>query len=447
MSNRTSGQLPEDRVERAAEALRQSPVPAGPSEALLAKTIARVGAGEIQVSQAKGWWNMRVVRRSAMAAGVVLVVTAGMVMLLLGRGAPVAFADVVAQARAAKAVRCVASTEVTPPPVGTVGGGAALAPQTARCELLMVDPGWMVTTTGGVTYISNELERRALVLTVAEKRAMLVDSGSPQARANRELNFLEQLRQMPANGGRPLGEKVINGIATKGFSVQGQGSSLEVWVDEKTERPIAATMLVRQGFMPEMKVTFSDFDWEPAYDATLLSLTPPKDYVVTQVDMAAPTTEEDVVNMLRQFSQFQNGMLPDHLTVVEMSKGVAGMLVGRLHTARGNAAENEALNQELGAITQKVGRGWAFMSDSEKGTKWHYAGKGIKLGEPGKPILWYQPRGSVYYRVFDADLSIRNVPLDQAALPEGEAIQPAALPGNPAPAITVRETPATQPAK
>jgi hypothetical protein len=41
--------------------------------------------------------------------------------------------------------------------------------------------------------------------------------------------------------------------------------------------------------------------------------------------------------------------------------------------------------------------------------KWHYAGEGVKLGDAGKAIFWYRPKGSDTYRVIYADLSVKDV--------------------------------------
>jgi len=48
--------------------------------------------------------------------------------------------------------------------------------------------------------------------------------------------------------------------------------------------------------------------------------------------------------------------------------------------------------------------------------KWHYAGKGIKLGDADKAIFWYQPKGSQTYRVIYGDLHVEDVA--QENLPE-----------------------------
>ncbi len=53
-----------------------------------------------------------------------------------------------------------------------------------------------------------------------------------------------------------------------------------------------------------------------------------------------------------------------------------------------------------------LARGWAYITDPQNGTDWHWAGKDVPLGEKDRPILWYKPNGKSTYTTFNADLSI-----------------------------------------
>jgi hypothetical protein len=50
-----------------------------------------------------------------------------------------------------------------------------------------------------------------------------------------------------------------------------------------------------------------------------------------------------------------------------------------------------------------------FLQKFEFGGKWSYAGKGVKLGEADKVILWYQPEGSNTYRAIYGDLKAADI--------------------------------------
>ena len=50
-----------------------------------------------------------------------------------------------------------------------------------------------------------------------------------------------------------------------------------------------------------------------------------------------------------------------------------------------------------------------FAAKFEFGGEWHYAGKGVKLGDADKAIFWYRPEGSGTYRVIYGDLKAADV--------------------------------------
>ena len=50
--------------------------------------------------------------------------------------------------------------------------------------------------------------------------------------------------------------------------------------------------------------------------------------------------------------------------------------------------------------------------------KAHYAGGGVKLGTPNRPVFWYKPTGGKRFRVIYADLHVAEMSADQIkALP------------------------------
>ena len=54
-------------------------------------------------------------------------------------------------------------------------------------------------------------------------------------------------------------------------------------------------------------------------------------------------------------------------------------------------------------------RGLMFVMMMKPESDWHYAGKGVKLGEANKAVFWYKPEGSDTYKVIYGDLSVKEV--------------------------------------
>ena len=54
-------------------------------------------------------------------------------------------------------------------------------------------------------------------------------------------------------------------------------------------------------------------------------------------------------------------------------------------------------------------RGLMFVMMMKPESDWHYAGKGVKLGDADTAIFWYKPEGSQMYEVIYGDLSIKKL--------------------------------------
>ena len=70
---------------------------------------------------------------------------------------------------------------------------------------------------------------------------------------------------------------------------------------------------------------------------------------------------------------------------------------------------------ELTYLAISFSKGIMFLQPYEMGMAgdWRYLGSGVRLGEADKPVFWYRPDDSQYYRVIYGDLSVEDVsPLD-----------------------------------
>ena len=102
---------------------------------------------------------------------------------------------------------------------------------------------------------------------------------------------------------------------------------------------------------------------------------------------------------------------------------------------RKTAKDREAASQNFMEAQRRVGRGLDFANQLPPATDSHYAGKGVKLGTPDKPIFWYRPKDAKKYRVIYADLTVReadaapNVPNGAAGAGGGQPEEIVALGG------------------
>jgi outer membrane lipoprotein-sorting protein len=106
----------------------------------------------------------------------------------------------------------------------------------------------------------------------------------------------------------------------------------------------------------------------------------------------------------------------------ELAGGKEKLSEEEIHKAAQDAAKKnaEAGMKEFMKVQVPLQRGLIFVSTFPSEADYHYAGKGVSLGAAEKPIFWYRPKDAKQGRVIYADLSVKDVPLDQLP-PDPEA--------------------------
>lgn len=407
----------DDVVDRAAAALRDMAVPPGPPEDLVLMTVAVLeqqarrpvapaSAAPIVPRHPTVLRLPRSLLRLAVAAMFVLAV--GGALLWTAQRGGVAFADVLRNVRAVQYVRFVMVAEAHLPDART---------QTTRAHVILSDGGVMrqdQISAGGEPTVSivNLREKQALTLLPNRKQAVQVTMKDLPP-GNEQVNILDQLRGVDEKNARAVGRMQVDGRYAQGFEVARRDTTMTLWADEQTRLPVRIELRARGGMTMDLAITMSDFDWSPKVDPALLTLTPPPDYEVvsTTMDMSEPT-ERDLIEALRQCAQMNEGRFPTGFglqTVYELGLKVAGRSVVRI--AEGDLKFQTEIMQKMLPIV----RGFMFVNEAN-GEDYHYAGDGVQLGEPGRIIFWYRPRGSASLRVIDASLNVAELPAAQQPL-------------------------------
>ena len=173
-------------------------------------------------------------------------------------------------------------------------------------------------------------------------------------------------------------------------------------------------------------MTLSDFAWNEQIDPALFNLTPPKDYDVQTMKMdMSPPTEKDVINGLRAYAQLNDGQFPDTLTQDALADLVKRLSQKQQPTT---APMDKALQTKLRDAMFAFSRACMFSADPANGTDWHYAARGVKLGETDRPVFWYRPKDATSYHVIYADLSVHEVSADRLPRIPSVELHPAAAP-------------------
>jgi hypothetical protein len=242
---------------------------------------------------------------------------------------------------------------------------------------------------------------RILTLEDKEKKATYINlKDLPQMP-----NYMDQLRGLikmlqenPHFVVDELGEQLVNGQMLYGFRAKHPQVEIVIWVDPATALPVR---IEQQG--GQMKVICKNMRFDVPMDESLFSMDAPEGYKVEQQELnLLGSTEEDFIEGLRmQAEVVGDGRFPDDVSVEHYIK---------MAPTIGEKFDKLPIpDDEKTALGMKLSKGLMFIRFFQGQGKWHYAGKGVKLGDANTAIFWYRPKDSQTWRVIYGDLSVEDV--------------------------------------
>ena len=226
-------------------------------------------------------------------------------------------------------------------------------------------------------------------------------------------NVVSRVKDNPDADIQDLGEKEINGQKAVGFYVKSFHDGLTIWANKKTSLPIRIEFA--EG---KTSTVIKNIEFDVPLEESLVSMEVPAGYTLKdnfihinkdtapdnlpEEQLVSNATEEDLVESLRIWAEIiLDGAFPDAIGTDHFIKQAAP-LGYKMASLRLPVSEGEQL-------FFKFQKGMIFLQKFEFGVKWGYAGKGVKLGDADKIILWYQPQGSNTYRAIYGDLRVAEV--------------------------------------
>jgi len=327
--------------------------------------------------------------RYASAAAIVIAVLAGLYVIGGPFGASVTFAQAIQPILDARTLifDVIIGDEETSPVMHETVVGSRIRRTTSNLE--------------NMTLVIDLDSAKMLVLDESGKTATYADiKGSLRDRTQNyvvflrnAVNGLEHASQIEA-----LGEQEVEGRTAVGFTARGSNEQVTVWADPQTAHPIRIELQAGR-----LSAVFKNFDFDTPVPDALVSMDVPAGYTLqeTKIDLTG-ATEDDFIDGLRTWAEvLRDGSFPDTVGTQSAMKQVPalGMKLG-----------SQGLSQEEATKrAMAFARGMLFLQQLEVKGKWHYAGKGVKLGDTEKVIFWYQPKGSKTYRVVYGDLTVKDV--------------------------------------
>jgi hypothetical protein len=161
------------------------------------------------------------------------------------------------------------------------------------------------------------------------------------------------------------------------------------------------------------------FDYSEQKDAKFFDPDTFKNEVRKQSSPTKAFDMQEVVDVFRRWTVLSGGVFPSSLGIeaikdIDPNVDASFIQTGNLHFEtpkatldRDNPLSQEETNKYLNSVMYvlfgKVQEAMAEVSD------WHYAGKGVKIGDAETPIFWCRPQGSKTYRTIYGDLSVKDV--------------------------------------
>ncbi len=190
-----------------------------------------------------------------------------------------------------------------------------------------------------------------------------------------------------------LGEKTADGRTIVGRSVEGgKVARAEFWTDKETGAPFSIEL---KPLNKPAKLTLSNCEFNIKLNEALFSLTPPDGYTVIEGSRIPPhESEADFVEALREVCRVRGGDFPSSITGNGYSETMS-----EYSASQGGSPSQAQMRKAF-----ETQQGLKFTNHVSNA---FYAGKGAKLGQSDRPILWYQQEDG--YRVIFADLSTKTV--------------------------------------
>ncbi len=278
-----------------------------------------------------------------------------------------------------------------------------------RFQSYYLAPGKMRSEMTGVVSIADLKTGKTVNLLPEQKTALVITVKNVPSEPGRPRfdDFFEELRDLLSKrrdtldeGVKQLGEKEIDGRRAIGFRCESPVATVILWGDPATGLPLLVES-VSTG-IPHIEVKLSRFFFNGHLEPALFDTTPPADYIVREFDLDfSKPTETALIDGLRMSADLNDGVFADNLD----SANDYALLLKSPKNAIGDKQDKL---RDMAPELMTIGRGMTFAAELPESADAHYAGKGVKHGEPNRPIFWYKPEGAKAYRVIYADLSVKE---------------------------------------
>ena len=263
---------------------------------------------------------------------------------------------------------------------------------------------------------------KVITLAPAMKMAMVINlkdfppEGNPFGRTFQGLRELVADAQSGKAGKvERLGPKTIDGRTAEGFRIQLGAIDVKIWADPKTLLPIRVEQTTTEAAEgPKVGIVMTDFMVNVPLDESLFAVDVPPGYTVQQTrELDASKPWAFLTGALKLAAEYNDGVFPPTL---RGEQGIVGVIQRGAQTLLEEHKSSPDELRKLGTdVSMNLSAFLAFLNAAPPDAL-HYAGKDVKLGTPDRPILWIERKRAGRCMVFYADLSVKDVPAEEAPI-------------------------------
>jgi outer membrane lipoprotein-sorting protein len=392
---------PIDLLARAEAALKGEPAPAGPSDALIARTRAALrDADDRAGATSKSRRGPMIVLLKLAAASALAASAGGLAYFVTTAPAGASPFEATAQKlRDARTLSFKIAIKMPDKDRPMTGREYFKDPGLVRNEMDAPDAAITVFDVAQGKILSLDPKSKAAIL-----QNMKFPDDVNRHTLDRASSTASHLRSLAGKTEKPVGKRAIGGIEAQGFRVdEADGQTWTVWIDPKEKMPVLMESAVRINDR-DIPTSMSDFQIDPPLDDSLFSLDPPDGYKVTKIDAPIAVGEKALINLLRLYAEAAGGAFPAKLDD-------PAIFQKQFPKEKWKGPDDPEMIRTVQSMAASV----VFLQFELK-KAYGYAPDKAKLGEAGKVLFWYRPKNSDKYRAIFGDLHAEDVDADR--LPE-----------------------------
>jgi len=394
----------------------------------IGKALAELKSTPMAVPQPSIWRIIMKSRITRLAAAALVVVAALLAVTFFHQTSGIVWAEVVQRLGEIKTVSYKIAADIK----GMQGTPEGYTTHMAQDVLVSYEQGAVridstLQLPGGIrrsqTYILLE-DSVAITVIPDQKKYFKVTISDEQMQKMGEENGdpVTLLKAMLEHKYTELGRKTIDGVAAWGIQVSDpklgtkMGSfisggmfdetTVQLWVDQKQELPIRiyATGSSRDG-RASMEMVYDSFQWDILIEPARLKPQIPDDYeLVAQAKWEAGKEGEEIIEVLRLFVEFADGMYPASLKTVTVVNALGPALKQKLSTKPGKELITRLMKVDM------VGMMYTTLERDGKDPAYH--GDTVSAESP-QAVLFRWKIDDNTYRVVFGDLRTEDVSADK----------------------------------